>query len=63
MLLIAPFSGCRLEELGKLRPGNIRTEGGVHFIAIERVPGASVGRVRWGTEHRARGGGYRLHWH
>lgn len=24
-LLLAPFTGCRLDELGKLRPGNIKT--------------------------------------
>ncbi|RIA37076.1 hypothetical protein DFR49_2951 [Hephaestia caeni] len=34
-LLLAPFTGCRLEELGKLRPGNIRRYDGIDYIAIE----------------------------
>ncbi len=34
-LLLAPFTGCRLEELGKLRPGNVRTYDGIPYIAIE----------------------------
>jgi integrase len=36
MLLLGPYTGCRLEELGKLRPSNVRTERGIAFIAIER---------------------------
>lgn len=36
MLLLGPYTGCRLEELGKLRPFNIRTERSIPFIAIER---------------------------
>ena len=35
VLLLAPFTGCRLEELGKLRPGNVRRHDGVDYIAIE----------------------------
>lgn len=34
--LLAPFTGCRGEELAQLRPYNVRCEGGVWFIAIER---------------------------
>ncbi|MBB5712292.1 site-specific integrase [Sphingomonas xinjiangensis] len=34
-LLLAPFTGCRLEELGKLRPGNIKIYDGIPYIAIE----------------------------
>jgi integrase len=34
-LLLAPFTGCRLDELGKLRPGNIKTYDGIPYIAIE----------------------------
>jgi integrase len=34
-LLLAAFTGCRLEELGKLRPGNVRTYEGIPYIAIE----------------------------
>jgi integrase len=34
-LLLAPFTGCRLEELGKLRPGNVKADDGIHYIAIE----------------------------
>jgi len=36
MVLLAPFTGCRLEEIGTLRPHNIRSEQGIWFIAIER---------------------------
>ncbi|SEJ53548.1 hypothetical protein SAMN05518849_10857 [Sphingobium sp. AP50] len=36
LLLLAPFTGCRLEELGTLRPGNIREFDGIPYIAIER---------------------------
>ena len=35
ILLLAPFTGCRLEELGKLRPCNIRRHDGIDYIAIE----------------------------
>lgn len=35
VLLLAPFTGCRLEELGSLRPGNIRRYDGIDYIAIE----------------------------
>lgn len=35
ILMLAPFTGCRLSELGLLRPGNIRREDGINFIAIE----------------------------
>lgn len=35
VLLLAPFTGCRLEKLGKLRPGNIRRFDGLPYIAIE----------------------------
>ena len=38
IVLLAPFTGCRLEELGPLRPSNIRREQGILFIAIERDP-------------------------
>jgi integrase len=38
IVLMAPFTGCRLEELGTLRPTNIRREQGILFIAIERDP-------------------------
>ncbi len=34
-MLLAPFTGCRLEELGKLRPGNVKTDDGIPYIAIE----------------------------
>lgn len=34
--VLAPFTGCRGEELAQLRPHNIRFESGVWFIAIER---------------------------
>ncbi|MDR6145879.1 integrase [Sphingomonas sp. SORGH_AS870] len=34
-LLLAPFTGCRLEELGKLRLGNVRIYDGIPYIAIE----------------------------
>jgi integrase len=33
--MLAPFTGCRLDELGKLRPGNIKTDDGIPYIAIE----------------------------
>lgn len=36
MVLLAPFTGCRLEEIGTLRPLNVRSEHGIWFIAIER---------------------------
>lgn len=35
VLLLAPFTGCRLEELGKLRPANVRRHDGIDYIAIE----------------------------
>ncbi len=35
ILMLAPFTGCRLDELGKLRPGNIKTYDGIPYIAIE----------------------------
>jgi integrase len=35
-VLMAPFTGCRLEETAQLRPANIRAEKNVSFIAIER---------------------------
>jgi integrase len=35
ILLLAPFTGCRLDELGKLRPGNIKTYDDIPYIAIE----------------------------
>lgn len=35
VLLLAPFTGCRLEELGKLRPGDIRRYDGIDHIAIK----------------------------
>jgi integrase len=35
ILLLAPFTGCRLDELGKLRPNNVRTYDGIPYIAIE----------------------------
>lgn len=34
--VLAPLTGARGEELAQLRPGNIRAENGVWFIAIER---------------------------
>ncbi|MBB3910913.1 hypothetical protein [Sphingomonas desiccabilis] len=34
-LLLAPFTGCRLDDLGKLRPGNIKTYDSIPYIAIE----------------------------
>jgi integrase len=36
IVLLAPFTGCRLEEIGALRPLNVRSEQGIWFIAIER---------------------------
>jgi integrase len=36
VLLLGAFTGCRLGELCHLRPGNVRTERGIAFIAIER---------------------------
>lgn len=36
MVLLAPFTGCRLEEIGTLRPSNVRAEQGIWYIAIER---------------------------
>jgi integrase len=36
MVLLAPFTGCRLEEIGTLRPINVRSEQGIWFIAVER---------------------------
>ena len=36
IVLLAPFTGCRLEEIGTLRPFNVRSEQGIRFIAIER---------------------------
>lgn len=35
-LLLAPFTGCRIEETAQLRPSNVRAEKQVYFIAIER---------------------------
>ena len=35
-LLIGPLTGCRIEETAQLRPGNVRKEKQVSFIAIER---------------------------
>jgi hypothetical protein len=35
MVLLAPFTGCRLEEIGTLRPINVRSEQGIWFIAVE----------------------------
>ncbi|MFV0625369.1 DUF6538 domain-containing protein [Sphingomonas sp. ac-8] len=35
VLLLAPFTGCRLDELGSLRPGNVRRYEGIDYIAIE----------------------------
>lgn len=35
ILLLAPFTGCRLDELGKLRPNNVRIYDGIPYIAIE----------------------------
>jgi integrase len=35
-LLLAPFTGCRIEETAQFRPTNIRAEKNIHFIAIER---------------------------
>ncbi len=34
--VLAPFTGMRIEEMGKLRPGNIRCERGIWYIAVER---------------------------
>ena len=34
--VLAPFTGMRIEEMGKLRPGNVRCERGIWYIAIER---------------------------
>ena len=36
IVLLAPFTGCRLEELGTLRPLNVRSEQGIWYVAIER---------------------------
>ncbi|MFN3725998.1 MAG: DUF6538 domain-containing protein [Allosphingosinicella sp.] len=36
LLVLAPLTGARIEEMGKLRPGNIRQERGIDYIAIER---------------------------
>jgi len=35
ILLLAPFTGCRLDELGKLRPNNVKSYDGIPYIAIE----------------------------
>jgi integrase len=35
-LLLAPFTGCRIEETAQFRPTNIRAEKNIDFIAIER---------------------------
>jgi hypothetical protein len=35
-LLLAPFTGCRIEETAQIRPGNVRSEKNIDFIAIER---------------------------
>lgn len=40
LLLLAPLTGARIEEMGKLRPNNIRQERGIDYIAIERDPRA-----------------------
>ncbi len=36
IVLLAPLTGGRLEELGTLRPSNIRSENGIPYIAVER---------------------------
>jgi integrase len=36
IVLLAPLTGGRLEELGTLRPSNVRTENGIPYIAVER---------------------------
>ena len=35
MLLLAPFTGCRLEQSGKLRLGDVRQFDGIDYISIE----------------------------
>ncbi|MEW9853903.1 DUF6538 domain-containing protein [Novosphingobium sp. M1R2S20] len=52
IVLLAPFTGCRLEELGTLRPLNVRSEQGIWFIAIERDR-AQV-RAEQGQEEKGR---------
>jgi integrase len=34
--VLAPLTGLRIEEMGKLRPENVRCERGIWYIAIER---------------------------
>ena len=36
LMMLAPLSGLRIEEMGKLRPSNIRCENGIWYAAIER---------------------------
>ena len=36
LLMLAPLSGMRIEEMGKLRPQNIRCEKGIWYASIER---------------------------
>ena len=50
ILLLAPFTGGRLEELGTLRPGNLKEYDGIPYIAIEpdrlRVREQEEGRAK-----------------
>ena len=34
-MLLAAYTGCRLEEIATLRPMNVRTEKGILFVAVE----------------------------
>jgi integrase len=36
--LLAPLTGLRIEEMGKLRPSNVRKERGIWYIAVEPDP-------------------------
>jgi integrase len=36
LILLAVLTGMRIEEMGKLRPGNVRQENGIWYIAVER---------------------------
>jgi len=36
LLILGPYTGCRLGELARLRPINVRQDQGIWFIAIER---------------------------
>lgn len=45
-LLLAPWTGCRIEETAQLRPENVRREDGIWFMAIEPDPKHRRERIR-----------------